>query len=148
MIFVLNSSALTTSYSILKTMLYKTPKMILYKSTPFILINMEQIPLETDQNAQSLFTKQQDTLTKAFEKLKKTTRNKMRKINEGQINGNDKDLMTKIKSKLNGEVEALHLAVSNYFGDCDKRKQKIEAEISEKVDFTDFGYIADTILSF
>ena len=87
-------------------------------------------------------------ITKAFEKLKKTTRNKMRKINEGQINGNDKDLMTKIKSKLNGEVEALHLAVSNYFGDCDKRKQKIEAEISEKVDFTDFGYIADTILSF
>ena len=109
-----------------------------------------QNPSQQPSNPQNqgLFAKQEEDLERAYEKLKKTTRNKIRKINEGKIVINEKDpLTTKIKKKIDDEVEALHLAVSNFYGDCDKRKQKIEAEISEKVDFEGFGKIADNLLA-
>ena len=99
---------------------------------------------------QPLFAKQEEVLIEAYEKLKNTTRSTITQINEGTLVLDPKDqaTITKIKKELDEEVEALHLAVSNYFGDCDKRKQKIEAEISEKIDIEGFGQIGDTLLTF
>lgn len=99
------------------------------------------------QEAVLKFTKQQNDLETAFEKLKKTARNKITKINNGTLNMNDEETLTRSKQKLNTEVEALHLAVSNYFGDCDRRKQKIEAEISTRLDVEGFSDIANQILA-
>ena len=109
----------------------------------------QQHPQDNGTHSQGLFAKQEDELVNAYEKLKKSVRNKITKINNGTLVLSEKDTAktNNIKKKLDDKVEGLHLAVSNYFGDCDKRKQRIEAEISEKVDFNDFGRIAETLLN-
>ena len=56
----------------------------------------------------------------------------------------DIDFETQKKS-LSSEVETLHLAVSNFFGDCDKRKQDIETETACKLDIKDFSLVADIL---
>ena len=51
--------------------------------------------------SQELFAKQEEELVRAYEKLRKTARNKIRKINEGKLVLTDKDSqkMTQNKKK-------------------------------------------------
>ena len=96
--------------------------------------------------SQGPFGIQQRELVEAFEALKNSVRSKIDKIESGSPN--DKDLnMKSFRQDLDKQIEHLHLMVSSYFGDCDNRKQQIEAVISDQVDVSNFKDIAQKILT-
>ena len=89
------------------------------------------------------YSKQQTELQNVFELLKRKSIKKIKNIKEGNLTESD---FTRAKNTINSNVENLHLAVSNYFGDCDRRKLRIEAAISEKIDIQNFKKIGEQIL--
>lgn len=95
------------------------------------------------------FSKQQKQLSDAFKELKNSVRSKIDKIDKNDSGSpNDKDLNLKaFRQELDKQVEHLHLMISSYFGDCDRRKQQIEAVISEQVDVSDFRRIGESLLT-
>lgn len=102
-----------------------------------------------EQQGEKQFEQQMSELTKAFENLRKTTYSALTRINSQEliITEDDSPDKVKVKQQLDTEVEALHLAVSNLFGDCDKRKLKIEAAITQNVDISDFSTIANRLMT-
>lgn len=93
---------------------------------------------------QGPFASQQKDLVDAFEVLKNSVRSKIEKIEASAFS--EKDTKS-FRQDLDKQIEHLHLMVSSYFGDCDNRKQQIEAVISEKVDVSDFMEIGKQILT-
>lgn len=94
--------------------------------------------------SQGPFSAQQKELVDAFEALKNSVRSKIEKIETSMPN--EKDLKI-FRQDLDKQIEHLHLMVSSYFGDCNNRKQQIEAVISERVDVSDFKEIGKQLLT-
>jgi hypothetical protein len=91
-----------------------------------------------------LFEKQQADVQKAFDTLRQSTSQKVDLIKtSGALL--DEATMRNYRAELDRQIEALHLAVSNYIGDCDRRKQKIEAAIAERLDVSAFGRIGASL---
>lgn len=94
--------------------------------------------------SQGPFAAQQKDLAEAFDQLRKSVRGKIEKIGTTMPSEKDAKLF---RQELDKQVEHLHLMVSSYFGDCDNRKQQIEAVISEQIDVLDFKVIANGIMT-
>jgi fructose-1,6-bisphosphatase len=90
------------------------------------------------------FSKQQEELTEKFEALSKSTTQKVNDIMRGAAMTSD-GTMKKFRSELDRQIEALHLASSNYFGDCEKRRQQVESVISENIDIAGFAEIGEAL---
>jgi hypothetical protein len=86
------------------------------------------------------FAAQQKELQTAFDQLCESTFRKANEILSSQVLM-DEQTTRRHRADLDRQIEAVHLAVSNYFGDCDKRKQRIEAAISQSLDVDGFGAI-------
>ncbi|OHS99474.1 hypothetical protein TRFO_08424 [Tritrichomonas foetus] len=91
------------------------------------------------------FAQQQADLTNAFENLRESTQQKINLIMDNHIS--DDTPMKNFRPELDKQIETLHLMVSSYFGDCDRRKQRIEAVISEQVDVSGFKEIGAALCS-
>jgi hypothetical protein len=92
------------------------------------------------------FSQQQRELKESFEKLKTSTIQKMRQI-LGAPAPLDEQTHRANRAELDRQIENLHLAVSTYFGDCDKRKQVIEAAVSLAIDVRGFATIGAVLSS-
>jgi hypothetical protein len=90
------------------------------------------------------FSKQQDELRKAFDTFHTSTLQKVSDIKRAAVVV-DEATMRGYRADLDRQIEALHLAVSNYVGDCDRRKQRIEAAMSEQLDIADFEDIGKAL---
>jgi hypothetical protein len=90
------------------------------------------------------FSEQQQELTEAFMKVKTSTIQKTKQI----LNATtpmDEQTQRSTRAELDKQIENLHLAVSTYFGDCDKRAQNIEAAISQSLDVAGFAEIGEAL---
>ena len=90
------------------------------------------------------FSKQQESLSDTFYKLREIANSKI-EVLQRNPNLTDEQL-NQYKTEIGKQVEALHLMISNYFGDCDRRKQRIEASVSQKFDVQGFSDIANQIV--
>jgi hypothetical protein len=86
------------------------------------------------------FSVQQKELQNALDQLCESTFRKANEILSSQVLM-DEQTTRRHRADLDRQIEAVHLAVANYFGDCDKQKQKIEAAISQSLDVKGFGAI-------
>ena len=84
------------------------------------------------------FHKQQTELKASLTKMQEITAQKIAFIVQNQGNLTAEQLANAC-SDLDTQTEQLHLSITNYFGDCDKRKQKIEAQIGNNLDTSDFS---------
>lgn len=91
------------------------------------------------------FDQQQRELTEAFNLLKNVVNDKISQILESTTI--EENMMKQFRSEIDKQAEMLHLSISNYSGDCDRRKQKIEAKISENVDVVEFGLIGERLMN-
>ena len=91
------------------------------------------------------FSHRQMELNKAFYTLKDSAYKKIDELEKSTQFDNDKQ--KQFRTELDKQVEVLHLMVSSYFGSCDKRKQLIEACISEQIDVSDFKEIGKALCS-
>ncbi|EAY07334.1 hypothetical protein TVAG_139640 [Trichomonas vaginalis G3] len=105
--------------------------------------------MQQQEKEKNQFNTQMNELVHAFDNLKQTTTNTIIAITNSELKITDEETPEKLKAKqaLDTDVENLHLAVSNFFGDCDKQKQKIEAIIATNVDFSEFNSIADQLMT-
>ena len=86
------------------------------------------------------FESQQRELGNCYEKMKREILGAVKEICES-VNMLDETYLKKKRGELDKVVEELHLTISNYFGYCDKEKQKVEYKISEQIDLSDFDFI-------
>jgi len=96
------------------------------------------------QSENGPYNKQHKDLQQVFYELRDISKKKIEKLKSLKT-APDEAKINKYKTTLNTKVETLHLAVSNYFGDCDRRKLRIETMISEQVDVEGFSNIAATL---
>ncbi|KAH0792784.1 hypothetical protein GPJ56_003407 [Histomonas meleagridis] len=99
--------------------------------------------MDPNQN-QYAFPERQDELETSFHKLVTTTMSIIENVCSGQAQLDDMNLK-QYRTDLDEQIESVHLCISNYFGECDRKKQKIEAKISEQIDVTDFSMIGEEL---
>ena len=96
------------------------------------------IPSHEENLGRGRFNKQQEELKLALDKLQELTAEKINFIVQNQGNLTEEQFV-RARTILDTHAELLHLSITNYFGDCDKRKQKIEVQIGNNLDISQFG---------
>ena len=95
---------------------------------------------------QCAFPERQKELETSFNRLMATTLSIIDNVCSGQAQLDDM-VLKQYRTDLDEQIESVHLCISNYFGECDRRKQKIEAKISEQIDVSDFSLIGDELIN-
>lgn len=87
---------------------------------------------------------QQQSLKENFKKFRNVVANNLSYIVRQQGDVSDEEL-NKARNEIDNAAENLHLTITNYFGDCDKRKLKLEAKIGTNLDVKDFYNIGEAL---
>ena len=96
------------------------------------------------------FDKYQNELRVSLEELHNSVVSKVRQAKEEfqrqtTLDQNDQQVK-KVRTDLDKQLERVHLAASNYFGQCTERRTEIEKVISEQLDVIGFGEVGRALM--
>ena len=93
------------------------------------------------------FDKYQKELEVSLRELYELVVGKVKHYRDPQTKVDLNDAQTKkVRTDLDKQVERVHLAAANYFGQCTERKTDIEKTISERLDVRGFERIGNALI--